>query len=55
MRAGSIQAVFANRFDEAGGVRRACLAASEAVTILSEWDTLKKAKGAEYFYPSLLK
>jgi uridine phosphorylase len=59
MRAGSILAVVANRvtnrFDEAGGVLRACRAASEAVKILSEWDALKKSEGAQYFYPSLLK
>jgi uridine phosphorylase len=58
MRAGSIQAVVANRvtnrFDEAGGVQRVCHAACEAVKILSEWDALKKEKGVPYFYPSLL-
>jgi uridine phosphorylase len=59
MQTGSILAVIANRvtnrFDEAGGERKACHAACEAVKILSEWNRLKKEKGVPYFYPSLLK
>jgi uridine phosphorylase len=58
MQCGSILAVIANRvtnrFDEAGGIERACHAACEAVKILSEWNRLKKEKNVPYFYPSLL-
>jgi uridine phosphorylase len=58
MRAGCILAVIANRvtntFDAAGGVERACQAASEAVTILTEWAALKQKHGVQYFFPSLL-
>ena len=57
LRAGTICAVFdnliTNEFKKAGE-RQACLAASEAVVILSQWDKLKKKKRKKYFYPSLL-
>jgi uridine phosphorylase len=58
MRVGTITAVIANRVHNThgdhGGELRACQAANEAVRILAEWDTLKQAAGARYFYPSLL-
>ena len=36
------------------GEQEACQAAAEAVSILAEWDKLKKQKRKKIFYPSLL-
>ena len=57
LRAGCILAVYdnliTNEFKKAGE-KEACQAAAEAVSILAEWDKLKKQKRKKIFYPSLL-
>jgi len=57
VRAGMISAVVANRITgewaEHSGEENACLAAAEAIRILTEWDTIKNKSGKRYFYPSL--
>ncbi len=58
VRAGSVCAAIANRVTDElipnAGVEDAIRVANEAVKILYEWDSLKKAKGKKLFYPSLL-
>lgn len=57
-RAGAVCAVYANResgeFIAGAGEEDAIKVANEAVKILNDWDSLKKRKGAEWFYPGLL-
>lgn len=57
LRAGSICAVFANRITgefAVSGEEKAGKAASEALKILQEWDRKKRARGKNWFYPSVL-
>jgi uridine phosphorylase len=58
LRAGAICAVFDNLVTnefKIAGEKEVALAASEAVTILANWDKIKKKKEKKYFYPSLIK
>lgn len=43
------------KWDEAGGIEKACLVGAEAVRMLSEWDAKKQKASKKYFYPDLLK
>jgi uridine phosphorylase len=58
LRAGSIQAVYANRvtdkFKTHAGENDCIKIANEAVKILGEWDGKKKDKKKKLFFPSLL-
>lgn len=57
LRAGCICAVFANRITDKfriTGEREAGLAATEALKILSEWDTERDKQGKKYWFPSLI-
>jgi uridine phosphorylase len=58
-RAGVVASVIAQRltgkWDDAGGVEKACLVGAEAVRILNEWDAKKQKANKKYFYPDLLK
>ncbi len=57
-RAGCVCSVVANRdtdeFVVDAGVKEAARVASEAVKILSEWDSIKRGRGKKWFYPGLL-
>jgi uridine phosphorylase len=57
LRATSICAVYANRcteeFVSQGGEENAIKIANEAVTILNEWDVLKRKKKKRWLFPSL--
>ncbi len=59
LRAGVIASVIAQRltgkWDDAGGVERACRVGAEAIRILTEWDELKKRFDKKYYYPGLSK
>lgn len=58
-RAGAVCAVYANRvtnvFEPGSGEEDCIRVVNEAVSILKEWDDLKKEGGKSHFYPSLLK
>lgn len=57
IRAGVVASVIAQRltgkWDDAGGVERACRVGAEAVRVLTEWDELKKRNGKRYYFPGL--
>jgi len=58
LRAGSVCAVYANRctneFKPGKGEENAIRIANEAVKILDEWDTLKRGRNRQWFFPSLM-
>lgn len=58
LRAGSVQAVFANRVTDevkpCAGEENCVKVANEAVKILDSWDKKKKARNKAHFFPSLL-
>jgi len=58
LRAGALCVVIANRVTnefEYIGEEKAITVANYAVKILSHWDSIKREKGKEYFYPGLIK
>lgn len=58
LRAGALCVVIANRVTNEFqyiGEEKAITVANYAVKILSHWDSIKREKGKEYFYPGLIK